>query len=230
MLKRMLTVLGMLAALAAFAAGGDKGRKVVPDETGADAVDLQALVDQAPDGGTVVVPSGRHLVARGLVVQGRKNLTIRGDRNSAVRVSDVMQNVIAISESEGIRLENLSLSHVSPLKDYQCHGAVVHVSDSSRVVVENCELNGCGASGVHAVGVNDLTVKRCHIHHNTFNAFYLDRCSKVLVQANLVENNANFMNLHQSDDLDMSDNVTRNNGGYWRPAMPAPPGSGKKRD
>lgn len=230
MLKRNLTVLGLMAVMAVFTAGGDKGRKGMPDAAPADAIDLQALVDQAPDGGTVVIPSGRHLLARGLVVQGRKSLTIRGDRNSAVRVSDVMQNVIAIAESEGIRLENLSLSHVSPLKDYQCHGAVVHVTDSARVTVENCELNGCGAEGVYAVGVKDLTVKRCHIHHNTFNAFYLDRCNKVLVQANLVEDNANFMNLHNTDDLDMSDNVTRNNGGYWRPAMPAPSGSGKKRD
>jgi hypothetical protein len=94
---------------------------------------------------------------------------------------------------------------------------VVSVADSKPVRIENCELNGCGAIGVSARR-STISITNCHIHHNTFNAFYFESCKEVLVVGNIIEHNANTLQSYRCEEIIFSDNLVRDNGGYWQSA------------
>jgi parallel beta-helix repeat protein len=152
--------------------------------------DLQAMLDTAADGSTVVIPKGKHVLSSGLVLGARKRVTITAEPGTRVFVADVMQHVLDLSTCESIRIENLHLRHVKPLRKYECHGAGIHLDDCRAVTIENCELDGCGAFGVAANYARNLTIRNCFIHHNTFTAVYLYGCETVLVRGNRFKANA----------------------------------------
>lgn len=178
-------------------------------------LDVQALIDRTPDGGIVRIPAGRYVLERGLVIEGRSRLTLLGEPGTAVLVKDVNVHVLTVRNSSAIQVENLHLRHQEPLREYQCHGSVVRIENSNGVTIIGCELDGCGAIGVAAYGSTNITVRNCSIHHNTFNAFYLDSCREIELAGNTVENNGNFAQMYRIDGLMMHDNTIHDNGGYW---------------
>lgn len=99
--------------------------------------------------------------------------------------------------------------------EYECHGNVVDVRDSTNIAIHACDINGCGAIGVFVRNSAGVVVEGCHVHRNTFNAFYLHGCRGVRIQQNVVEHNANFIQAYDVNDLQMSHNVIHDNGGYW---------------
>ena len=130
-------------------------------------IDLQSLIDRTPDGGTVRVPKARFVLKRGLVVENRRNLHLECEPGSQILVDDIGADVIEIAGSEGIRISGAFFRHLKPLKGYECHGDVVKLRNSTDVMIENSELDGCGAIGLSAWQSNNLTVRNCLIAHNS---------------------------------------------------------------
>ncbi|MBN1553878.1 MAG: right-handed parallel beta-helix repeat-containing protein [Phycisphaerae bacterium] len=176
--------------------------------------DLQKIINDAPDHGVVVIPLGRYELSSPLTIQGRKNLHIAFTPGTQVRGTNVNEAVVSILDSQDITLTGIRARHVKPLPTYNCHGPVLQIKDSRNVRVENCELNGCGAIGVSARS-STLTIRNCHVHHNTFNAFYFNSCDEVSVIGNIIENNANTIQAYRCGEILCSDNLVRDNGGYW---------------
>ena len=184
--------------------------------------DLQQLIDSAKDNEIIQISPGRYVLPQGLILEDRHDLVLTCTSRAEILVNDVTQNVVTIRDSGRIRLENLLLRHVNPLQKYDCHGDVVEIRASSHITILNCDLNGCGAIGVSARGSSNLTVQNCLIHHNTFNAFYLQDCSNVRIHSNVIEDNANFLQAYGLNDIEACNNVIRRNGGYWEPMDPDP--------
>ncbi|MBN1942507.1 MAG: right-handed parallel beta-helix repeat-containing protein [Phycisphaerae bacterium] len=195
-----------------------EGRFETPEkDLSLQAMDLQRFVDDAPDGGVVVIPLGRYELAEPLRLTGRRNLRLAFEPGTQLRGLDTNAAVVAITDSQGVTVTGLRARHEKPLASYNCHGPVISVQDSRDVRIENCELNGCGAIGVSAVR-STLSIVNCHVHHNTFNAFYFSSCQEVTVVGNLVEHNANTFQAYRCGEILWSDNLIRDNGGYWQPA------------
>lgn len=178
-------------------------------------LNLQDLIDDTPDGGTVRIPRGRYVLSDGLIVSGRNDLTIECEPGSQILVNDISADVLEIEGSENITLRGAFLRHLNPLPRYECHGDVLKIRQSSTVTVENSELDGCGAVGVSAWGSANITVDHCLVRHNSFNAFYFEQCSTIRIRNSVIQDNANFMQMYRSDDLEMAGNVEQRNGGYW---------------
>ncbi|MDQ7779383.1 MAG: right-handed parallel beta-helix repeat-containing protein [Planctomycetota bacterium] len=183
-------------------------------------LDIQALLSDSR-GQRVTVPLGTYVFKQGLVFEC-DDTTLWCEPGTWILVEDVNASVLSIHEVKNARIENAHLSHVKPLEEYECHGPVVDIGNAEGVVLFNCELAGCGAVGVRAVGVKDLTVQNCLIRDNTFNAFYFDTCEQVSLIANVIEDNANLFQMYRVTDIQSSDNLIRNNGGYWREKDPEP--------
>lgn len=181
------------------------------------AASLQDLIDRARDGETVVVPRGRYVLNRSLLIQGRHNLVVEFESGAQVLVRDVEAHVVRIANSSNIEIRDAYLRHLKPLPDYQCHGYVVSIEGGRKVSIINCELDGCGAIGVEASRTSDLTIRNCYIHNNTFNALYFHTCNQIRIHSSIIEDNANLLQMYEVDDIEMSDNLIRRNGGYWRP-------------
>ena len=179
-------------------------------------VDLQELINNTPDGGVVEAPLGRYVLSTSLTIAGRNNLHVAFVPGTQVRVDDTAAPVIAIENCKNVKVSGVRARHVKPLPEYRCHGEVVLITGSADIRIENCELNGCGAVGVKAVQ-SSAHIANCHIHHNTFNAIYLHSCVGVSVIGNIIEDNGNTLQAEgSSGDIQWSDNLVRDNGGYWQ--------------
>jgi hypothetical protein len=178
-------------------------------------LDLQALLDDAAPGEVVHVPLGTYILRKSLEIT-RDNTTLVCEPGTRILITNVDEDIITVHSVTNVRIENAHLSHVKPLKEYDCHGSVVDIRNAAGVSVVNCDLNGCGALGVCAWDSQDLRIEHCWIHANTWNALYLHGCREVLLLANLIEDNANFLQMDDTTGFEASDNIVRNNGGYWR--------------
>lgn len=185
-------------------------------------IDLQPLLTAAKNGATIHIPHGEYVIEKGLTIEDKSDLLIVADGGANIFLTDVTQDVLAIAQSRKITIRNLHVRHLKPLQEYECHGAVLRVSRSQDVRVQNCDLDGCGAIGVAADDVAKLQVQDCHIHNNTFTAIYLSRCQEVQIYGCRIEDNRHFLQTLEVDDLQMGDIIANRNGGYWRDADPNP--------
>ena len=177
-------------------------------------INLQRLVNNAPDGGVIEIPYGRYVLSESLTLARRKDLHIAFTPGSQLRIKKTDKAVIEIKDCNGLKISGVRARHVKPLAEYDCHGAVISIANSTNVSIDNCELNGCGAVGVFA-RKSTLRVTNCHIHSNTFNAFYLDSCEAYVI-GNIIERNANTLQSYRCEEIMWSDNLVQDNGGYWR--------------
>ena len=177
-------------------------------------INLQQLVNEAPDGSVVAIPLGRYVLSKSLTIARRKKLHLAFAPGTQLRVTDTDTAVILIEDCHDLKISGVRARHVEPLPEYECHGAVLSIHDSTNVVIDNCELNGCGAIGVSA-RKSTLSVMNCHIHHNSFNALYFSEC-EALVVGNIIEHNASTFQAYKCGEIIWSDNLIQNNGGYWR--------------
>lgn len=177
-------------------------------------LNLQRLVNQTPDGGVAEVPLGRYVIEVPLTVSGRKRLHVAFAPGTQLRCKNPFRDVIVIADCEAVKISGVRARHVKPLPKYECNGSVLRVTGSTDVHIDNCELNGCGAIGVFAAK-STLQITNCHIHHNTFNALYFSACEATVV-GNIIEENTNMLQTNACKGLTFSDNLVRNNGGYWR--------------
>lgn len=218
LLYRYLITLLPLAAIIALSSCSKKeaeiysrGNQTPPDSD----LNLQNLIDDTPDGGTVRIPKARYVLDDGLIVANRRDITIECEPGAQILVDDISADVLEIADCENVTLRGAFLRHLKPLANYECHGDVLKVRNARNVVVENSELDGCGAIGLSAWGVEGITVEHCLIQHNSFNAFYFDGCSTVRIRNCVIQDNANFMQMYRTEDVEMAGNVARRNSGYW---------------
>jgi parallel beta-helix repeat protein len=179
-------------------------------------LDIQKMIDNAQDRSTINIPFGEYWLTQELVIQDRKSLILTSQPGTRILVKDVNADIVSILQSEEISIKNLHLRHMNPLEEYQCHGVVIRVKDSNDILIMNCELDGCGAVGVSSWSSKNISVQNCHVHHNTFNAFYFQNCADVKIRSSVVEDNGNFIQMYDTSSLEMRDNVIRRNGGYWK--------------
>jgi hypothetical protein len=179
-------------------------------------INLQKLVNDAPDSTQLSPPYGRYILSTPLVISGKEDTVFAFVPGTQIHIADTDSNVIDIVNCRNITVSGVRARHQNPLSEYECHGAVVSIRNSTNVHIDGSELNGCGAVGIIAA-TSKIKVTNCHIHSNTFSAVYLDSCSASFI-ANIIEDNANGIQAYDCSEILWSDNLVRNNGGYWSEA------------
>lgn len=177
---------------------------------------FQKLIDKSNNGDTIYFPSGEHIIDEPIFIRDKRNITIIGNENCRILLTDLQRNVLLVQTSNTINISNLYLSHYKPLKTYECNGGVLYIGKAMNVVIDNCELEGSGTIGISGVNVENIEISNCHIHDNTFHALWFSRAINVLIEKCKIEKNANFLQLDKVDNLSMSDNLIRDNGRYWK--------------
>jgi len=188
--------------LLAGCVGGRLGRGAPPKKK----LDIQAILDTAPDGSVLTLDYGEYVLATGLTVSGKHNLTITGPRGTLILVDDVMQDVLTLETCDSVQIVNLHMRHLKPLGDYNCEGAVIRMDECSNMEVKDCELDGCGAIAVAGNQVKGLRVTGCYIHNNTWNAFYLTDCENALITGNRIVHNFDVLTQYDCDGIELRDN------------------------
>ncbi len=176
---------------------------------------LQEAIGMAMPGDKILIAGGTYKTKKPIEITRKSNLTIEGQEDVWLLCDDVNVDVINITFSKNVKLVSLKARHKKPLKEYQCHGSVVNIANSSNIHIEGCELNGCGAIGVYASNSSKIIITKNYIHKNSFTALYLTHSTNVKITHNRIMNNKSFIALIDIKYLEMYGNTIQNNTGYW---------------
>lgn len=101
------------------------------------------------------------------------NIILEGTGRTSLLCKQMYENVLWIS-GQNIVIKNLHMKHFAPgiLKDQNCTGRVIAFDHASNVLIEGCDLNGCGLAGLHDnLGNRNIVVKDNYIHNNSEGAY-----------------------------------------------------------
>ena len=139
-----------------------------------------------------------------LLVINVKNLTISAEagKNASILVKPSYSNVLSFSNSQNITLNNITFGH-GPEKGY-CTGGVLVFSDCSNVVINGCDLFGCGTEGLTITNVDIMKFNNSVIRDCSYGIMTVDS------SRNLEFSNSSFRNCEEFDLINIigGSNVT----------------------
>ena len=94
---------------------------------------------------------------RQLTIINLRDVTIRGEKNTAILVEPLYAYVLNFVNCHNITLENLTLGHV---EEGFCTGGVVGLTACAEVKINQCDMFGCGAYGIVAEKTDKLYVSQ----------------------------------------------------------------------
>lgn len=111
---------------------------------------------------------------KGIWIEG-KNLIIEGGENTRLYCESESDNVMQLSWATNVTLKNLKMMHKAEnlSADYSnCTGRVLAFDGSTDIVVDGCDLNGCGLAGLHDnTGNKNILVRNTKIHNCSLGAY-----------------------------------------------------------
>lgn len=108
----------------------------------------------------------------GYLIQG-DHVILEGNGATEIQCRVYYDNVLWLNGSD-ITVRNLRLKHFRPgtIEGQNCSGRVIGLDNCTNVLIENCDINGCGLAGIHDnVGNSGIIVRNNYIHNNSFAAF-----------------------------------------------------------
>jgi hypothetical protein len=161
------TIAGLVAVVPAATTAGARDLRTpgVIDATGATDVtaDLQALMDQTPDGGVVQLKrEGDYRVEGTLVLDARHDVRIEGNgaRIFATTTGDAHRSQIRVSGGSGLKIRDLEIEGANP-----------HAGLGDDAYVSELEFQ----HGISLEGATDVELDRVNIHDTYGDLLYISR-------------------------------------------------------
>ena len=102
---------------------------------------------------------------RQLVLNNMKHLAIRGRKGAMLYAEPRYSFVLSLSFCDDIVIDNLILGH--SFEGY-CDGGVINVENSENVIINRCDLFGCGTYGLCTRRAEYVTLMNSFIRHCTY--------------------------------------------------------------
>ena len=98
------------------------------------------------------------------------NLTIVGGKECSIIVEPRYANVLNFYRCHNIRLENLTLGHT---EEGYCEGGVILAENCEHIVIDHCELFGCGTYGLEIESTTTLIMQNSIIRDCSYGIMQL---------------------------------------------------------
>jgi hypothetical protein len=162
----------------------------------------------------VIIDEGEYVGNSAIWLDG-ENLIVEGDGKVSILLDVLYDNVMWIAGNNMV-INNLHMTHLQPggSEGQNCSGRVIGFDGADNITVVNCDLNGCGLSGLHDnLGNGTVYAEYNYIHNNSLGA-YTDIDGKVWqkeeehpvfkFKQNLIEDNGHGLNqeLYYEEDDD----------------------------
>lgn len=120
-----------------------------------------------------------------------ENLTIIGEGEVPINIitDDLGASALEIDNSKNVTLKNLNLGHTESASE-ACTGAVMGISKSSNIHIENCTLFGCGIIGITFHDVQNMRLVNSCIKECSQGIMQMRNCSNLLFQNSSFINNS----------------------------------------
>lgn len=121
-----------------------------------------------------------------LIIQNVSNLTVRGSGEE--RTDKVLScvpryaDVLTFENCANIYVTHITAGHTQ--EPSQCAGGVLHFINSQDILVEDCDLYGCGTLGVDADNSLNIQVINNLIHDCSYGGVQFSNCQNVRVDGN----------------------------------------------
>ena len=123
----------------------------------------------------------------GYIISGVSNLTISGSAD--IIINDLFSNVLEFSNCKNLTISGITAGHNNSGETYQCEGDVIELDGCTDVVIENCKLFGCGATGLSANRSKNVVLKLTDIYDCSYSAINA-------WDSQIEANNCNFYEMH----------------------------------
>ena len=124
-----------------------------------------------------------------LILQNLSNFTIRGSgqerTDTAISAVPRYADVLTFENCANIYVANITVGHTQ--EPGYCAGGVLHYINSQSILVENCDLYGCGTMGVNGDNSQDVQVYGCYIHDCSVSGVEFTECQNVRVDSTTFE-------------------------------------------
>ena len=140
-------------------------------------------------------------IGEGYVISGVSNLIISG--NAEIIINDLFSNVLEFSNCKNLTISGITAGHNNSEEVYQCEGDVIKLDSCTDVVIENCKLFGCGATGLSAYRSKNISLKQSDIYDCSYSAIDV-------WDSQIEATNCNFYEMHTTEwgGLFVSDSST----------------------
>lgn len=167
-------------------------------------------------GDRVVFQRGRYLLREEIRLTNLSDVKLETRGRVELVLSDLDAAVVSIENCKRIQVRGFRARHQSPAKEYRCEGAVIRVQRSSKVLIADNRLNGCGAAGVYAIESKDVVIYGNRIFNNTFAGVWL-ASSQATVHKNRIYDNAAALVTYGECEVALTENKIEDNKGnmFW---------------
>lgn len=149
--------------------------------------------------------------SKGYVIKNVINMTIEG--KAEIAINDIYADVLSFENCGKITLDGLTVGHTEPNEEYMCDGCVTNFLNCKLINIVNCNLYGCGAIGVSAYKVDELSIDNCDIYDCSYAGVLFQLSSNVKVSDTEFYDGIYFCGvcLISDSDVDFTNCIVRDN-------------------
>jgi parallel beta-helix repeat protein len=176
---------------------------------------LEAFIT-AKDSSMIELPEGHYLFSQSLIMDGKKNVTIRGAGIEKTVLSFKGQK----QGAEGVRISNCNNITIENLSIEDAAGDNLKVTDSDSVVMRNIRSAWTGkvstengAYALYPVLCNNLLIEGCEAIGSSDAGIYVGQSKNVIIRNNKAYYNVAGIESENSSQVEIYDNEIFNNTG-----------------
>ena len=183
---------------------------------------IREKINNAREGEIVSISSGIHYLypdfrsdsTIGVHIKNKRDLTIRGEPGAEIRMRWLNADIIRISGSQNILLENLIIGHHDPM-DESSDRTTILIEGSNDIVINNTNIDGSGKVGISARESNGIVIDNSSINNNSDFAFVFSKCNSISVKKSLIADNGDIIS-NEERNVKMIENTLKVSG-YFVP-------------
>jgi len=177
--------------------------------------ELQEKFVNAKEGEVIELPEGTFSLSRSLVLDGTKNITIRGKGKDKTVLSFKDQK----DGAEGLRItaDGVVMEDFAVL---DAKGDCIKVQDANNVTFRRLRVGWTnlhdpknGSYGTYPVGSTNVLIEDCEVFGSSDAGIYVGQSKNIIVRRNHVHDNVAGIEIENSTDADVFENLSENNTG-----------------
>lgn len=176
---------------------------------------LQEKFINAQEGDVIELPEGTFTLNRSLILDGIKNVTIKGKGKDKTILSFKGQK----DGAEGLRItaDGVIMEDFAVL---DAKGDCIKVQDATNVTFRRMKVGWTslhdtknGSYSTYPVGCTNVLIEECDVFGSSDAGVYVGQSKNIIVRKNNVHDNVAGIEIENSTDADVYDNISTNNTG-----------------
>lgn len=150
-------------------------------------------------GNRINVLNSTHIADKAFKIEA-SDVTIAGQADASLQVRGNYESVLWLNNVTDVTVKGLLLRHTKPQNGPELCGraGVIALTNCEDILIEDCDINGCGFIGVAIRNTAKVGLRNNHIHNNSWSAvndnndvdwYTTPEVPDIFASGNIIENN-----------------------------------------